>query len=306
MKRFKTAVALAMIFLIAFSLTGCAKVAATVNGQKIYLKDVERQIEAVKKEHADTFKGAQGKELETQFRKNILENLITMELYAQAAEKTGVKVDEKELESKFNEIKKMFPSEQEFAEALKKENLTIDEVKKNIRLVTIKQKVDAQITKGLKVTDQEGQDYYNKNPEQFKEPEQVKGKHILVKTEKEAQDILSQLKAGTDFAELAKKHSTDEGSKDKGGDLGWFSRGQMVPEFEKVAFELAPGATSDPVKSQFGYHVIRVEEKKEALQKTFEEVKEQVKQTLLSKKQQEKVQSWITEQRKKAKIKIYI
>jgi len=306
MKRFKTAVALAMIFLIAFSLTGCAKVAATVNGRKIYLKDVERQVEAVKKQHADTFKGAQGKELEAQFRKNILDNLITMELYAQAAEKMGIKVDEKELESKFNDIKKMFPSEQEFAEALKKENLTVDEVKKNIRLVTIKQKVDAQITKGLTVTDEQGQDYYNKNPEQFKEPEQVKGKHILVKTEKEAQDILNQLRAGGDFAQLAKKYSTDEGSKNQGGDLGWISRGQMVPEFEKVAFELAPGATSGPVKSQFGYHIIRVEEKKAARQKTFEEVKEQAKQSLLSKKQQEKVQSWIIEQRKKAKIKIYI
>lgn len=306
MQKFKTVIAVATIFLILFSATGCAKVAATVNGKKIYLKEIDRQLETVKKQHGDTFKGAKGKELEQQFKKSILDNLIIMELYLQMAEKEGIKVSEKEVEAKLTDIKKMFPSEQEFAEALKRENLSPAEVKENIRKQVVKQKVDSKITKGTSATDQETQEFFNKNPEQFKEPEQAKGRHILVKTEKEAQDILAQLQQGADFAELAKKFSTDKNSKDQGGDLGWFARGQMVPEFEQAAFGLEKGQTSGAVKTQFGYHIIRVEDKKVAVQKTFDQVKDQVKQTLLSQKQREKTQAWIEQQKKKADIKINI
>ena len=114
------------------------------------------------------------------------------------------------------------------------------------------------------------QRYYNGNIAQYQTPEQVRASHILLNTagkdeaavRKQAEDILQQVKAGADFAELAKKFSEDEGSKVNGGDLDYFTRGRMVPEFETAAFALEPGQVSDIVKSQFGFHIIKVVDKK--------------------------------------------
>ena len=125
---------------------------------------------------------------------------------------------------------------------------------------------------------------YNDNIEQYTTPEQVRASHILLKTEgkddaavkKQAEDILKQAKAGADFGELAKKYSEDEGSAKNGGDLDYFTRGKMVPEFDAVAFTLQPGQISDLVKSQFGYHIIKVTDKKPGTQRTLAELRQQL------------------------------
>jgi peptidyl-prolyl cis-trans isomerase D len=126
--------------------------------------------------------------------------------------------------------------------------------------------------------------YYEENEQQYSTPEQVRASHILLKTEgkddaavkKQAEDLLAKVKAGADFAQLATKFSEDDTSKVKGGDLDYFGKGQMVPEFDKVAFALQPGQISDLVKSQFGYHIIKVTDKKPASKRTLEEVKPQI------------------------------
>jgi peptidyl-prolyl cis-trans isomerase D len=131
------------------------------------------------------------------------------------------------------------------------------------------------------------QRYYNSNISQYQTPEQVRASHILLKTEgkdeaavrKQAEEVLAQVKAGGDFAELAKKYSEDT-SKDQGGDLDFFTRGRMVPEFETAAFALAPGQTSDIVKSQFGFHIIRVTDKRPGSTRTLDEVRQQIQDTL--------------------------
>ncbi|SON57338.1 putative peptidyl-prolyl cis-trans isomerase Cbf2 precursor [Hartmannibacter diazotrophicus] len=134
------------------------------------------------------------------------------------------------------------------------------------------------------VTDEEMKARYEKDLAGYTAPEEVHARHILVKTEDEAKDIIAQLDKGGDFAELAKEHSLD-GSKANGGDLGFFTRGQMVPEFENAAFELEPGKyTETPVKSQFGYHIIKVEEKRQQPAPTFDEVKDQVRQVVAREK----------------------
>jgi len=118
-----------------------------------------------------------------------------------------------------------------------------------------------------------------------KEPE-VRARHILVETEDEAKAVVAELKKGTDFAELAKTKSKDPGSQD-GGDLGYFTKDQMVPEFSEVAFKLEKGALSDPVKSQFGWHVIKVEDKRERQPPEFDKVKDQLESFLVRKSQSE-------------------
>lgn len=130
--------------------------------------------------------------------------------------------------------------------------------------------------------------YYNDNLQQYQTPEQIRASHILLKTEgkdeatvrKQAEDVLAQVKGGADFAELAKKVSEDDGSKATGGDLDFFSRGRMVAEFDTAAFAMKPGQTSDLVKSQFGFHIIRVTDTRAAVTRTLDEVRPQIQEQL--------------------------
>jgi peptidyl-prolyl cis-trans isomerase D len=134
------------------------------------------------------------------------------------------------------------------------------------------------------------QRYYNDNIQQYQTPERVRASHILLNTggkdeaavRKQAEEILAQVKSGADFAELAKKYSEDPGSKDKGGDLDFFPRGQMVPEFEAAAFSLQPGQISDLVKTQYGFHIIKVVDKQTGATTPLEQVRAQIQQTLAS------------------------
>jgi peptidyl-prolyl cis-trans isomerase D len=149
------------------------------------------------------------------------------------------------------------------------------------------------------VTPQDVQRYYEDNERQYTTPEQVKASHILLKTEgkddaavkKQAEELLAKVKGGADFADLATKFSEDEGSRAKGGDLGFFPQGQMVPEFDKVAFSLPPGQISDLVKSQFGYHIIKVIEKKPASKRTLDEVRAQIEDQLKTQRAQDEAQT---------------
>ena len=166
-----------------------------------------------------------------------------------------------------------------------KESFRVGE-KRKVRYLTVDQ--DAMRQK-VTVTGHQIEQYYNDNIQQYSTPEQVRASHILLKTEgkdesavrTQAQDLIAQLKKGADFAELAKKYSQDEGSAKKGGDLDYFPRGQMVKEFDDVAFKLKPGEmTDEPVKSQFGYHIIKVVDRKPATQKSLADVRGQIEDQL--------------------------
>jgi peptidyl-prolyl cis-trans isomerase D len=153
------------------------------------------------------------------------------------------------------------------------------------------------------MTPTEVQSYYNGNITQYQTPEQVRASHILLNTagkdeaavRKQAEDILQQVKAGADFAELAKKYSEDEGSKPNGGDLDYFSRGRMVPEFEAAAFALEVGQVSDIVKSQFGFHIIKVVDKKPAVTRSLDEVRPQIEEQLKRQRADQQIATRATE-----------
>ncbi len=170
-------------------------------------------------------------------------------------------------------------------------NNTIPE-KRQIKYIVVD---SARIGANVTVTDQDLQAYYDQHRDEFRVPEQVKVAHILIKTplpapgakedEKavadaraKAEDVLKQVKAVGDFAKLAEKYSDDPGSAKSGGELGWIGRGRTVPEFEKAAFSLGKGQTSDLVKSSYGFHIIRVEDKQEAHLKTLAEVKGEIEE----------------------------
>ena len=155
----------------------------------------------------------------------------------------------------------------------------------------------------MSITEEEIVKYYNEHKEHFQTPESVRASHILVKEEDEANDIINEINEGLSFEEAAKKYSMCP-SKEAGGDLGEFTRGKMVPEFEEAAFSIEEGKLSEPVKTQFGYHIIKVQSKKEAGISTLEEAKDQIIHQVTALKQQEKYLNKTEDLRDKYEVKI--
>lgn len=151
------------------------------------------------------------------------------------------------------------------------------------------------------VTEEEIEKHYNDNKAQYQKEESVKAKHILVDTEDEAKEAIKEIEDGSSFEEVAKKHSNCP-SKESGGNLGEFTRGKMVPEFEEAAFDMEEGTVSEPVKSEFGYHVIQLDEKIPAGESSFEEVRNQINEQLLRLKQQDKYLKKIEELKGQYKV----
>ena len=236
------------------------------------------------------------------FKKNILNQLIDYELLYQQAQKEKVKISNDEINLEIDKIKDNFSSPEEFDEALKANNITLVRLKEDIERQVMINSVLEKTRNQVSISDEELEEYYNENKESLVEPEQVHARHILVKTEEEANTLLLQLKEGlADFSELAKEKSTDS-SAPSGGDLGFFTRGRMVKEFEDAAFSLEPGEISDVVQTQFGYHIIKCEEKKEEYSPAFEEIKEQISNALKSQRENEAISAFISKLREEAVI----
>jgi len=236
------------------------------------------------------------------FKKNILNQLIDYELLYQQAQKEKIKISNDEINLEIDKIKDNFPSPEEFDGALKANNITLSQLKEDIKRQLMINSVLEKTRNQVSISDEELLEYYDKNKESLFEPEQVHARHILVETEEEANNLLQQLKEGIiDFAALAKEKSIGP-SAPSGGDLGFFARGQMVKEFEDAAFSLEPGKISDVVQTQFGYHIIKCEEKKEEHSPTFEEAKEQISNTLRSQKENETISALILKLKEEAVI----
>lgn len=177
----------------------------------------------------------------------------------------------------------------------------LDEARKEI---LIRAYLKEEIENTVKVTDEEAKKYYDANKDKLKEPEKINVSHILVDSEAEAKDILAKLKGGADFAALAKEKSKDA-SKEKGGEVGFIAKGQTAPEFEQAAFALQPGQISGVVKTQFGYHIIKVTEKQPEKLMAYDDIKDQLKQMMLSGKQKESFDALLKDLREKNKVVVY-
>jgi len=236
------------------------------------------------------------------FKKNILDQLINYELFYQQAQKEKVKISNDEINLEIDKIKDNFSSPEEFDEVLKANNITLVRLKEDIKRQLMINSILEETRNQVSISDEELLEYYNENKDSFLEPEQVHARHILLETEEEANNLLQQLKEGlTDFAELAKEKSIGP-SAPSGGDLGFFTRGQMVKEFEYAAFSLEPGKISGVVQTQFGYHIIKCEEKKEEYSPTFEEAKERIINILRSQRENEAITALTSKLKEEANI----
>lgn len=252
------------------------------------------------------------------FDKQALDQLLSAELLYQAAAKLEVKDLDKLVDEKLAQGKARFANEQDFTKAIK--DLEMDE--KALRDYTrrdllISKFVESTIVPKIKVTEEEARKFYDQNPDKFTRSETVKASHILIGTEpnasaedkkkarEKAEKLRKELAGGADFAELAKGNSSCPSSQ-KGGDLGFFGKGQMVPPFEKAAFELKPGEISDVVETQFGYHIIKLTEKKPAETVAFKEAQARIEEYLKGQKINAAVGDFVTEARKTAKVEILL
>ena len=218
-------------------------------------------------------------EMEKQVGAQILQNMIIESLIMQEVERLKLSITDADIAQQLEMLRMQFPNEQSFQYALM--GMSQENLYAQLKIQAALWKLG---TRNVKVTEEEMKQYYEENKDDYKEPETVRARHILVKTEEEAKKIIEALDAGEDFAELAKAHGLD-GTKDRGGDLGYFSYEEIVPEFSAAAVALEVGQyTKEPVQTQFGYHVIKLEERNEEKQYTLEEVKDSVQLAILSEK----------------------
>ncbi len=237
-------------------------------------------------------------ELEKRAGRQVLEQMVLDLLIRQAAKEARLSVADKEVKDEVERIKGNFPSDQEYKAALAKYGMTEQDLNDQVGLNLLLKKLGE---KDVKVTEDDVKKYYEQHKEELGEPAKVRARHILVDTREEAAEILKSLKGGADFAKLAQEKSKDPGSKDNGGDLGFFEKEQMVPEFAEAAFALKPGQLSDPVQTQFGFHIIKVEERIEAKPPAYADIKEKIRNDLVSSRAKSPDQV-VKELREKAKL----
>ncbi len=286
---------------------------AIVNGESISKAEFDREVDNFRNKLLRSGRSADGMQM-IAIKTRILENMINRELLYQESKKQGIKVDDQVVNKKFQEVKSQFPDEASFKKALKDANFSEASIKNQLkRAIAIDKFIQEKFSANINITDKEAREYYDANPDTFMRPEQVKASHILIKVSpdadkatkekarKQLEAIQKKLKKGEDFATLARQYSQGP-SKDRGGDLGYFGKGQMVKPFEDVAFSLKVGEVSDIVETQFGYHLIKVTDKKPAGKVPFEEIKDRLKTFLKEKKVQEQVIAYIDKVKKSAKI----
>ncbi len=310
MKFYKYGLALVLILAVAIAVVGCSKepLAGEVNGKNITVAEVDERLAQMTAQQPDAFSGAQGEQLKQQFRANVLDQLVDMELMLQEADKMGIKITDKAIDAKVKEMMKTYNIKDQKAleDILKKQKTTVEKFRGEISKLMIIDALGEKVTKGVKVSDKDAEDYYNTHKTEFATKDQVHVAHILVQKQEEAQKILKDLQGGADFGKLAKQSSIDPGSKDKGGEYPWTDKDKYVPAFGNASWKLEPGQLSQPIKTDYGYHIIKLIGKRPAGQRTFEEVKQEIKDKLLSQKKKEEFNKWLNTIRKKATIKKFI
>ncbi|MGD9675303.1 MAG: peptidylprolyl isomerase, partial [Candidatus Bipolaricaulia bacterium] len=300
--------------------------AASVAGEKISLETYRDRVNQLVTQYQNLytqtgqdatgiFSGAAGAMLQLRLYSGAMSDLIRQAIYIQEAKSRGVRVSRDVVETAMaQQYAQLLASynltEEQLVTYLTQTGDTLESFKERMRTTIETQyvvdAVDAQVAGAIQPTEEQLGAYYEKNIAQYDQPEQVRAAHILVETLEEAEDVRAQLAAGGDFAALAKEYSLDTGTRDKGGELGLFGRGQMVQEFEEAAFSLGAGETSAPVKTSYGYHVIRVSEHSAARTPTLTEIRDRVTQDYAKEETATRVASWYDDVYKTRDVEIQI
>ncbi|MBS3754737.1 MAG: peptidylprolyl isomerase [Desulfobacterales bacterium] len=307
----------AAVFMLASAQTGLAEKAggsdknaedagyvAVVDGVEISRQDLDRKLDMMKARYSSQGMPIKGERL-AQLRETILDNLIEKQLLYQESQEVGIEVDSEKIQSEIDQLKGQFENEEAFEKKIASMNYSEETLSKEIREnMAIRALIDQEVASKVSVTDADVQSYYKENKQEFEVPEKVHARHILIeagpdasgkekaRAEEKIREVQEKLEAGAEFSELARQHSEGPSS-EKGGDLGSFSRGQMVENFDKAAFALAPGEVSDIVETRFGYHLIKVEDKTPSSMESLDEVKASIREKLQREKVMQELEPYI-------------
>lgn len=268
---------------LALLLTGCGESSdyvATVDGEKILQTELDEA-------------------LRDQYGADMLDTLINNKIIELEAKKEDITVSDDAIQAEYDELVESYGGEDSLQETLDANGLTKESVKDNIRMYQLTKDV---IAASIDISDEELTQYFEENKDDYGQLEQVAASHIFLEDEATAKEVEAKITAGEDFAELAKAYSVDTDTSEDGGDLGYISRGQMDEQFEEAAFALEKGAVSGVVQSAEGYHIIKVTEKVPAEEATFEDVKDEVYETVLETRINEEYMTWLTEKQEQYKI----
>lgn len=265
--------------------------AAIVNGEGISLEELDEEVSLISDQMASSGQPIPAERKE-EFRMQVLDSMISRKLLLDEAEERNIGLSEEDVNARIDEIKAQFPTEEEYRTALAQQGLTEDRLRKDLKdNLVIQELLTREVEDKIVISDQEARGFYDENPEQFLQPAQIQASHIILTlnenigedekadVRKRLEEIKSRIESGEDFAQVAEE--TSEGpSAPRGGDLGYFSRGQMVKPFEDAAFALDIGELSEIVETQFGYHLITVTDKKPESSMEYMEAAPQIKEYL--------------------------
>ena len=288
-------------------------VLARVNNEDVKRADFERLLRNIELTNNAPVPAERRDEI---FRR-VLDELVTYTLLKQETKGRNVTVTDAEVDEQLNSMRKAAGSEENFTKALAARQMTLERLKADTRVELAIARMMSDLVAAAAVTGAEAKEHYDQNPAKFKREETVRASHILVMVDPQADaatkqaaknkidEVLKRAKAGQDFAALARETSQDA-SAPRGGDLGFFPRQKMVAPFADAAFALKIGEMSDVVTTQFGYHIIKVTDRKPASTASLEEVGPQLKRMLTEQKKQQQAQAFIAQLKQKAKIEVLI
>jgi peptidyl-prolyl cis-trans isomerase C len=287
-------------------------VLARVNGEPVTKLDFDRLIK-----NMELSQGPVPPERRDEVLRAALDRLITYQVMKQEAAARKLAVPDTDVDSRVKQMQGQMSPEQ-FDKALTDRNTTTAQLRSDARAdMMIDKMLEGEFAGIAATTESEAKDFYDKNPDKFTQGEAVRASHILVMANDQADEatkakartkidgILKRVRAGEDFAKLAQENS-DDGSKAQGGDLGFFTRGQMVPPFDKAAFAMKPGEVSEVVTTQFGYHIIKMAERRDSTVMPYEKLQPQIQEFLTNQRKRERVNAFIEEAKKRARIEVLI
>ena len=289
------------------------KVVAVINNEVITQQDVDQLLAVLYAQYVQEYETDELLDKMEEAKKDILIQMIEDRLILSYAKKLNIRVREEEIDRKLESVKDSFPSEEVFYNTIETQGITVADLKNRYKdQVMMKKVLDIEVKSRIAVLPSEISEYYEQHRKDFKLEEKYKVRHILIKAASEVDfelakveigNVHKKLGEGEDFAELARLYSQGP-NKDKGGDMGFIGKGEMLKELDRAIFDLKPGESSKPIKSKVGYHILKIEDIAHPGYLGLEDVHGNIKARLFQKKFKEKLNEWLGELRSEAYISI--
>lgn len=287
------------------------KIVVIVNGEAVTEREIERILEPIYEQYRGLYYGDELIKKLEEVRSKVLDQLVEDKLILSEAKRLEIPIDEKDIDARVREVSKRFASQEEMERALVEQGLTLKELRRSYKeQMMVRRLIDSKIGSTIMISPVEIKAYYEKHSNEFVQPAQVKVANILIRPKADlppdkakalAQELHDRLRQGGDFAAVAKQYSEGPHAAE-GGEMGYLKKGDLLPEIEKIIFELKPGEISPVIETSLGYHIFKVEDRMERQGKTFSDVRREIEETLFREKVRDKIRVWVFNLKKNAYI----